>query len=671
MPAQPSSNAHDIVFNLKLVADPGNADTAKKFGGGVIPPGGSGTRPGGGGAGNGPGGNAYAAWWKKTLADQEKEEERVHKRSRERQLERATRHRQAREEETKVAAKQLAAQEREEERAHHRHRQRQLERARANRAATGDLVAQSRAQADATRSAAISDRARQVSLARSRGMAGRSFAMNTRRAGMEMGEGITALVGGAAALGLVGEANQQKVQDTALMVGGGIAVGRGVSKIGQGLAGGASAMGMTAGAGGMALGAAAVAAIASVTLALTELAEVANGTAGDVGSVTATVGMFLEKNSRSGTGVYTSASEAEQKTNRLEANRAAWLSANSQVESERAAAHRDARMQAFARGPADLGDRRYRRGFNALDSRYNMPGITASADKAARLGFANELHASGAATASGLSKLGDDRSILAKDMARTRLRGLEANSIANMAVTPQQKAEGAAAQLAVQKEIVNQAQRERDLSRQTADVKIAGARDALRINTDILNTARSAMKEARNQYQSAEVRFGNMDEADQARAMKSGAKVKEAMGLIKAGKREEGMAMLMKVPKADREFLGGLGLGETTKGVDLAAKNEARMKGFGETFGTEEKARFSRNEDITKKVEATLKDQREYIVKVESDEDEIVRRMTNQLQVQIDRVNARFDAAVREGFRSSEAIAKRKALEAARAIPGG
>jgi hypothetical protein len=623
--SQTGPSGRDIIFNLRIVDHPGNAAEGRKFSGGARGGGG-----GGGGSGGGrPGSSGDDA---RKAREEEREAERVHKRHRERQLERAKRNREAKDQEIADAKRAADAIDREEERAHRRNRQRQLERARANRALREQEEADVR-----TSAVRAHTQAQQASQARMRSFSAAQAARSAqRRQGLSMtSESLMQVGGGLAHLGLVGEKDSDALLNGLLMIHGGVGLARGASTLGGGMSSLAGSYGMAAGGSAAAVGAAAVAALASVTIALKSLHEVSTGTAGGVNSVTSTIGRFKEYSQRgmswiaggpAPTGqVYTQAYNAEQRSRTMEKNRASMLD-------------QQARSEGFgaihAAGDTTLFEAR-------------MKGLRAHAG-----------------TFSGSEAILRERMGL-HDAA-------QAEEVKQRTGKTDAEREAAAQRLLqIQERMTELTEHSRDVSHQEAQEKMRAARESLTATTTELEKRKELMKSIEEKTMSAAERFGNMSEEDQEKTLRAGRIAGQAMTARRRGLTRLADNLIKGLSKEDRERLSATGLESASAIARESAVAEAERKGFFKDFAVDERAKFATEAEIARKLEVRLKREEEVIVKIEDNTEEVARQVANAVRVDNERRYALIQQRVQEDLDRQKIEFNRQLNIARRGAPGG
>lgn len=373
----------------------------------------------------------------------------------------------------------------------------------------------------------------------------------------------------------------------------------GVGPLNQGASGVASlaasgGAGAAAGPGAVAL--AAAAALAAVTAVLVELKEVADGTAGKVGSMTDTIASYEVKAAawlHNATGGYAFGSTD---AGSRDADIQGYARSGKRVESqqkmierqaaERSRAARSAaidRMEAYG---ADLGDESE---FASGNKGNRLGSMYARNDK--RLGTARGLAAGGDTTA-----LGDVASFAEKGAALLTQR------------------------LNLEREITRE-------KMQQAKEGIRGAEEELKLVDEKLQRQRESLLTAKE-------RFGQLDPMEQAKLV-----------ALKQKADTSGFGALTREERAALRGVDTEGTTKIARAGDLAA---AEAGGFDKVFGAEERAKISELEGQKLKVGVELTDKRALVVQLEKSDAELVQSVGEQVRALV----AERDAALEKKFQA-------------------
>lgn len=365
---------------------------------------------------------------------------------------------------------------------------------------------------------------------------------------------------------------RRAVAATAANAAGGKGPGGGLGSINQKLAGSASTMsaagqqyaqtaatGSAPSAAATATGAVAlVAAIASISMACTEASEIANGTAGEIDSLTSRMGRFNEwvhrgvldlvnpQGAKAATGqVYTNAAEAQKKTDRMLADRE--------------------RKESKKGDDEKLGDIRSRQGSELIDKRLNeIQFRVASANMRGSKNMTDTERES--------SNAFSEKHELGKE--------LEALQAAKKFKDTDKEREGIQRDIEkVQQRMVENAKQMVTLAQREGAEKIKAAKDAIDKMREEIALKKEAAKDARESLMSGKERFGNMSGEEQQRVLRAASTLQEAERLRKAGQKNEASRMFASVNKEDRQLAGSMGLKGTTDAARQAAIEEADRVG--------------------------------------------------------------------------------------------
>lgn len=594
----------------------------------------------------------------------------------------------------KEADREAAEVEREQDRQHHRHRQRQLERARRNRTSLEESVANAKAEgaaqgkllADANSKAmAMHERARTQLVNAQEGI---------RSEFAKTGHGVLQLGHGLALLGLVGEKDAEKFLSALAKVEGIFQIAKGGLDIYQGLASGArkyreavlqaavaehalakaraasaasnglgglggsaikggsslsSAGAMASGGGGGLAGvgslasagpaAAAIAAIVAVGAAFKELSEIADGTAGEVESLTSRIGRFEEwvlsfirediRPDPTG-GVYTNAYNSEQRRKSQEKYNTS-----------------DMANRARGRGEQDL----------------------ASSQRLRLMDFENRGQ-SGLRELEGLAGPANDherqRTLRANQSMQDENTAASLRGEASRATTDQQRNAAMQALIAIEERRTQAILEDAKLEKDIAKTKIDAAKESMNSLREQRQIQQDIIKEEGDRLKSAAERFADLDDEKRNQLLSVKTRLDQAAAADASQApwdRGKGEKIRSGITKEERDLAKSVGLRDLDQGAQKAALEDARRKGFDRfAAGSSEVQRIRNAQSETQKIEAAFKVQQEIAVKVELDSKEVIRQAVDlfnqQLAIQRQAIRQEFqneiDQSALERARSTD-----------------
>lgn len=159
--------------------------------------------------------------------------------------------------------------------------------------------------------------------------------------------------------------------------------------------------------------------------------------------------------------------------------------------------------------------------------------------------------------------------------------------------------------------------------------RLKAAQESLRITEQEAQVARSKADEAKASLLSAEERFGLMDQGEQER-------VKQNVKRLKAGE---------SLSPDELRGLQGLGLGTVNESVGAEARRRAQEAGFNEISGDDQK-RLTALDKAAKDLEVQVSDKRQVVVNVDRDTEKIVKEITSQVLTKVQAGDAELLAKV-------------------------
>ena len=160
---------------------------------------------------------------------------------------------------------------------------------------------------------------------------------------------------------------------------------------------------------------------------------------------------------------------------------------------------------------------------------------------------------------------------------------------------------------------------ERDIARE----KVSGAEKVIEKLSEEKQKRGEIIKLEQDKLKSAAEKFADMD-PDQQRRLIELKKQADAAGRQPGAIGERIRAQFT---KEDRGLLRGLGLGETDEAASRSAIEAAERAGFSQNFGGRERANIDTQKAIQGRIDTVIKDQREFVARVERDDDAIAKRV--------------------------------------------
>ncbi len=204
-----------------------------------------------------------------------------------------------------------------------------------------------------------------------------------------------------------------------------------------------------------------------------------------------------------------------------------------------------------------------------------------------------------------------------------------------------------------------------DVERSIADEKKEGARASIAGAERELDLARQRSQEARDKLQSGASRFASLDKGEQQRAIRAKKILDEADTQEKNGDAASAEKTRARVGREDLNLVRGLGLTDTDRQAGQADREAATRGGFDQFFGAGERNTIAENQQLQGKLEARIKDQREYVVKVEADIDAIATRLAQQTKEELDRRDAELDVKFRQALKEERSRGARQTRQEA------